>query len=240
MKVLCANITYSEKISPRSLRLADGSKTIQITEMARIMLDIDIRAEQGWGYVMPNLSFPIILGKPWMEFNDVIYLAKRKGLRIGSRKHGMIVRASGWYDRDAPERTKSRVASVTRDRLAQISLVGMSKMGDRRSSKAKFMIGAVSMHDITRALEPKKSLSYEEIRERLPKEARKYTNLFLDDKLKDGSAPPPHRPGVDTKIKLVKDDLGRESEVPWGPLYGISREELLVLRKTLTELLNKN
>lgn len=28
--------------------------------------------------------------------------------------------------------------------------------------------------------------------------------------------------------------------MPWGPLYGMSREELLVLRKTLTELLDKN
>jgi hypothetical protein len=27
---------------------------------------------------------------------------------------------------------------------------------------------------------------------------------------------------------------------PWGPLYGMSREELIVLRKTLTELLDKN
>lgn len=27
--------------------------------------------------------------------------------------------------------------------------------------------------------------------------------------------------------------------MPWGPLYNISRDELLVLRKTLTELLNK-
>lgn len=29
-------------------------------------------------------------------------------------------------------------------------------------------------------------------------------------------------------------------EVPWGPLYGMSREELLVLRKTLSELTQKN
>ncbi|KAM4061980.1 reverse transcriptase (RNA-dependent DNA polymerase) [Hirsutella rhossiliensis] len=35
---------------------------------------------------------------------------------------------------------------------------------------------------------------------------------------------PPHRP---------------EKPLPWGPLYSMSREELLVLRKTLTELLDK-
>lgn len=45
---------------------------------------------------------------------------------------------------------------------------------------------------------------------------------------------------MDTKITLLKDDHGKDKEVPWGPLYGMSREELLVLRKTLTELLDKN
>ena len=32
----------------------------------------------------------------------------------------------------------------------------------------------------------------------------------------------------------------QDKEIPWGPLYGMSRDELLVLRKTLTELLDKN
>ncbi|KJZ68945.1 hypothetical protein HIM_11661 [Hirsutella minnesotensis 3608] len=32
---------------------------------------------------------------------------------------------------------------------------------------------------------------------------------------------------------------GMDKEPPWGPLYGMPREELIVLRKTLTELLHK-
>ncbi|KAI0992287.1 hypothetical protein K3495_g15899, partial [Podosphaera aphanis] len=39
---------------------------------------------------------------------------------------------------------------------------------------------------------------------------------------------------------MQKDDQGRDKDVPWGPLYGMTREELLVLRKTLTELQDKN
>jgi hypothetical protein len=38
---------------------------------------------------------------------------------------------------------------------------------------------------------------------------------------------------------LKKDEQGRERDVPWESLYGMSREELLVLRKTLTDLLDK-
>jgi hypothetical protein len=45
--------------------------------------------------------------------------------------------------------------------------------------------------------------------------------------------------GTDHLIELEKDADGKEKEVPWGPLYNMSRDELLVLRKTLTDLLDK-
>ena len=48
-----------------------------------------------------------------MEKNDVVYLAKRHCLRIGSRKKGIIVRASGWYERHAPLEIQSRVSHVS-------------------------------------------------------------------------------------------------------------------------------
>ena len=41
------------------------------------------------------------------------------------------------------------------------------------------------------------------------------------------------------KINLERDEKGREKPIPWGPLYGMSRDELLVLRKTLTDYLEK-
>jgi hypothetical protein len=50
--------------------------------------------------------------------------------------------------------------------------------------------------------------------------------------------PPLRGPGTDYTIKLEKVD-GKEPAVPWGPLYNMSRDELVVLRKTLTGLLNK-
>ena len=51
---------------------------------------------------------------------------------------------------------------------------------------------------------------------------------------------PPHQPGIDYKIEFEKDENGQEKKAPWGPLYNMSREELLLLRKTLTEYLDKN
>jgi hypothetical protein len=44
--------------------------------------------------------------------------------------------------------------------------------------------------------------------------------------------------GTDHQIELEEVNE-KESKVPWGSLYNMTREKLLVLRKTLTELLNK-
>ncbi|WP_206734025.1 hypothetical protein, partial [Stenotrophomonas sp. MA5] len=42
------------------------------------------------------------------------------------------------------------------------------------------------------------------------------------------------------KIDLVdKDEKGDATKIPWGPLYSMLRNKLLVLRKTLTSLLDK-
>jgi hypothetical protein len=59
-------------------------------------------------------------------------------------------------------------------------------------------------------------------------------DYFLAEKLT------PHRKGVDLHIEIEKDQDGNKKTIPWGPLYGMGQEELLVLRKTLTELLDKN
>lgn len=50
---------------------------------------------------------------------------------------------------------------------------------------------------------------------------------------------PPHRPGVDHQVNLVRDSGGREAPLPWGPLYSMSKEELLVLRKILSDYLDQ-
>jgi len=49
---------------------------------------------------------------------------------------------------------------------------------------------------------------------------------------------PLHGPRTDYTIKLEKVNR-KEPAVPWGPLYNMSRDELIVLRKTLIGLLNK-
>jgi len=44
--------------------------------------------------------------------------------------------------------------------------------------------------------------------------------------------------GINHEVQLDKVD-GKDPQIPWGPLYNMSRDKLLVLRKTLTEYLDK-
>lgn len=86
------------------------------------------------------------------------------------------------------------------------------------------------MADIQKALSPTKKS--DSSLEKLPPQYSEFKDLFrkeLTDKL------PSHRPGIDHEIRVEAN-----KEVPWGLLYGMSRDELLVLRKTLTELLDKD
>ena len=226
-------------VVPRELQLAEkDTQKRQITHITYADFDIDGRKERVWGYIIKNLAYPIILGKPWMEKNDVVYLARKRAIRFGSRKQGLIVREKGWYEHRAPHSVMSRVAHVKIG--AAVMMIGshFSALVKRSRRDPGVTIGSATIRDINKALEAKKKESPGEIKEKLPERIKQHAPLFADDEGPESLAP--HRLGVDTKIELQKDDQGREKEVPWGPLYGMSRDELLVLRKTLTELLDKN
>ena len=93
---------------------------------------------------------------------------------------------------------------------------------------------AVSLTDIEKALAPKEEVDPQKL---VPAEIySEFSKLFS---AKEAGKLAPHKPGVDHMIPLIKKEDGRKPDLPWGPLYSMSREELLVLRKTLLDLLDK-
>jgi len=80
------------------------------------------------------------------------------------------------------------------------------------------------MADITKALAVKK---HTDPKTKLPAVYHPWLDAF--DRKKADVLPPFRGPGIDHAIELEKDADGNESQAPWGPLYGMSREELLVL-----------
>jgi hypothetical protein len=93
---------------------------------------------------------------------------------------------------------------------------------------------AISIADIEKALKPRQR---SDPKTRLPPQYHEWLNTFDRSLAKKLS---PHWKGVDLHIEVEKDQDGNEKTIPWGPLYGMGREELLILRKTLTELLGKD
>jgi hypothetical protein len=85
----------------------------------------------------------------------------------------------------------------------------------------------VTLQDIEKALAPKVIIGPSE---RLPKEYHEFLEVFSK---KEADKLPPHR-SYDHKIQLKEG-----AEPPFGPLYDMSRGELLVLREYLEENLGK-
>ena len=88
---------------------------------------------------------------------------------------------------------------------------------------------SVSLRDIKQVLKSKKCVDPATL---LPAQYHKFLDVFSKD---NADKLPPLRPGVDHKIKIEPG-----TQAPSGPLYSISREELEVLKKYLTENLNKS
>ena len=81
-------------VPPRQLQLAAGeAPKPTIREVVEFDLDIDGWTKRTVGYVIPDLMFTVILGKPWLEMNDVVYYAKDRKLEAGVT--GQVIRERG-------------------------------------------------------------------------------------------------------------------------------------------------
>lgn len=89
--------------------------------------------------------------------------------------------------------------------------------------------------DIDKALKPK---SYADPKQKLPQHYHDF--LYIFNRKAAETSPPFRGKSVDHTIHIEKNpDTGNEEEVPWGPLYPMTRDEVLVHGKTLTDLLDK-
>ncbi|KAI1003941.1 hypothetical protein K3495_g4268 [Podosphaera aphanis] len=196
-------------IAPRKLTGAttsDEKGNKYITEMTKMEFDIDGYRKTLFAYIIPRLSHEMILGKPWMEREDVVYHAKR---------HLMDIREATINDQPL--------------RVWEKELKSRYQEGEGMEWK----VNAIDCSFVDGS--PKDTCSFEEINSKFGETTGSGQRLLRFPHDKPTDKLPPHRLGCGHEIKLEPD-----KEIPWGPLYGVSRDELLVLRKTLTELLDKN
>lgn len=206
--------------NPKILQGVQGTGIIQ--RAAHFTYDIEGWTRTGWAYVVEksDTGYDILFGRSWFDKHDITIAPAKRSIYIHS------------------ERTRIRLRSKEGQQPPnQTALIGAAAMYKhiQDSRNGSVQIFTASMADIQKALEPKSQLSLEQIRELLPSAYRHQLAAFDQNK---AQKLPPHRPGIDHRIELLKKD-GKDPEVPWGPLYSMSRDELLVLRKELTSLLDK-
>ena len=153
-----------------------------------------------------------------MEEQDAIIHAKDQKLDL--RKGNKVIYSV--------KRWRQELRKVCRPRITSLEAM--------KSIVKTIPVCKASLDDINKALRIKPKLSLEEAQKRLPEQIKDYAHLFADNK--GAEELPPSRGSLDHSINLRQEN-GTSLSPPWGPLYNMSREELLVLRKTLTDLLRK-
>lgn len=218
---------------PRQLKVFDGTDSTsgQVTHMAQITLNIMGHSEQILLFITSLAYFDIVLGLPWLQYhNPEIHWTQG----VLNFKNSICKAHSTNYPAKvcavSPEKLLKRISMPAEDKEYESS----SQVNDCQIQTFEDTIYddnvnvmAVSIEDIQEALREKPKV---DPTEKLPKIYHEFLSVFSKD---EADKLPPHRPS-DHRIILKPG-----SEAPWGPLYSMSREELLVLNKYIKENLEK-
>lgn len=220
-------------IRPRTLEHVAGKEYNAVNRVAHFSIDIDgHKQQQVWAYVIPRMEQHVLLGLPWARNQQVSIRYSEDGdeFHIGTSNTVVTLRKElEWEDTEPIRR-------VTASAFKAILQRDKNKTTERRAE-----VFSASLTDIEKALEKlNKSKEPTDPKTKVPAFYHDKLNMrvFSPEVIGQGHLPP-HRTGVDHTIEIEKDEREREKAVPWGPLYSMSKEELLVLRKTLTDHLEK-
>lgn len=212
-----ANKNHLERIpiKSRTVKGFNGSKE-KVGEVVRTFIDIGGFYHRVFLYALKNLpGYDMILGRPWMNDHHAIIDVKEKQLTLKNENVAI-------HEEEGPDDIKEIGASAF-------------QFWRRNKKRRHIDIFAASLTDIEKALAVKK---HNNPLEKLPQQYHEYIDVF--DRTAAEELPPTRGAGIDLAIEIEADPAtGKEATIPWGPLYSMSRDELLVLRKTLTELLDK-
>ena len=212
---------------PRQIGGFSGeTKEVTSPGVAVLVVEVGGFAERIFAYVVPQLGQDLFLGRPWMEKNRVVYDAGGQQLYHGIAD--VPIRLSG-------QEEPKGIRMIRAARLVPAAVFAAEcRRKKKRRDHGPGLVQAISLADIEKALQPKQPVDPSKT---VPKEVLdEFGSLFSSE---EATKLPPHRPGIDHEVNLQPDRNGKEPPLPWGPLYNMTREELHVLRKTLTDLLDR-
>jgi hypothetical protein len=183
-----------------------GAKISKVTVMS-----IDINGyveERAFTYIVPRLAlYDIILGIAWV---------KKQAIQIDGSKLEYVITSTGTVIRN---RAKAKDPKVDYVAVLAVSFSRLTQY--KRRIKAE--VFATSIADINKVLASK---VWTDSCTKLPGWCQGFLDVFSREKATE--LPPLYSAGVDHEIQLEKVE-GKEPQVPWGPLYNMSRDKLLVL-----------
>ncbi|KAF9700524.1 hypothetical protein EKO04_001724 [Ascochyta lentis] len=181
-------------------------------------IDIDGYRETLWAYVLDReREYDLILGRPWMDKNEVTIAPAKKSLFIHSSR----------------TRVRSREGARPNQLPKPVSPELYQALRKRSKTDRNIELFSASIADIQKALKKKELTDPQDL---LPEFLKDEFRTFMKE---EADKLAPHRGSdIDHAIELIEQD-GKPATVPWGPLYNMSREELLVLRQQLTSYLDK-
>ncbi|KAH7460174.1 Transposon Tf2-6 polyprotein [Fusarium oxysporum f. sp. matthiolae] len=227
------NLQFRPLKRPFEIEVFDGrpAESGQITHYVRAGLRIADHYQKNMLFYVTRLaSYPIVLGMPWLKQHDP---------QVGFAAHTFTFNSpycQKFCNTPAKPAKIKALQTVPKKFLRQLEqnipqslrrkdILPISLQAVRLySRRARCRFFTVTLEQIDRALQNKS----EDLR--LPEELREFQDIFSP---KEAEKLPPHRAG-DHHIELIPG-----GKLPFGPLYGMSREELTALREWLDENLRK-
>ena len=234
-------IPLQELKEKRQVEVIDGRpiESGDITHVAKIGMMIQDHDEQLPMFVTKLGHYTIVLGIPWFRLHDVAVRFASNMIRFGSQYctthcHDAPVTVQGVTEEPpdpvyAPGGIFEPQIRPQRPFGGNIVMLNGSSFF-RTVKRGKLKLFKASLYDINKVIEAK-DLKERPLEEIVPEQNHEFLPLFntiLADRL------PPHRPGIDHEVRL------KGGETPtWGPLYSISRAELVALKEWLEENMSK-
>jgi transposase InsO family protein len=226
------NLRMHQLKYPITIEVFDGrpAESGQITHYIRTGMRInDHRQKNLLLYVTQLGSYPIVLGMPWLKQHDPLISFGSHTLRFNSpycQQHCSMPELPSKVTamHTVPAKIRQRLSPpgpLSQRDIFPISLRAASMYARRTNVKLFAVTIAQIKQMLSESNRPEPAL---------PPEIADFSDVFSP---KEADKLPPHRPG-DHHIQLKEG-----STLPFGPLYGMSREELKTLKEWLEENLQK-
>ncbi len=212
----------------RCIGFSGASSTI--THFVKLRLTVaGVHEEELFAYIVPKLKQGIVLGIPWLRHHDPEIKWSGSTVSFGSDYcKSSCLRPNGGYQitvqgKEGPDKCGPDIATID----AAEFLEEVNHPCNQLFTIEINNLSVKSATDIQKALTAKAPPDFS----KLPDYLQSYKRLFSPQ---EANALPPHRPGVDHDIELVEGAVP-----PCSRMYSMSRDELEVLRKYVTDEINK-